>query len=99
MPLLEIRIIPIGTDSPSFSSEVTNVVSKIEEKGLTYQLTPTSTVIEGDIDQLWDIAKVIHHEALSEGPERIVTDISIDHRTDKPMDMEHQVDTVEKKLD
>ncbi|MGM7723703.1 MTH1187 family thiamine-binding protein [uncultured Metabacillus sp.] len=99
MPLLEISIIPIGTDSTSFSSEVTNVVRKIEEKGLTYKLTPTATVIEGEIEQLWDIAKDMHQEALSAGPDRIVTNISIDHRTDKQMDMKHQVDTVEKELE
>ncbi|PMC37933.1 hypothetical protein CJ195_10060 [Bacillus sp. UMB0899] len=99
MPLLEISIIPIGTDSTSFSSEVSNVVKKIEDKGLTYKLTPTSTVIEGEIDQLWDIAKDMHEEALSAGPDRIVTNVSIDHRTDKQMDMKHQVNTVKKDLE
>ncbi|HZH58206.1 MAG TPA: MTH1187 family thiamine-binding protein [Metabacillus sp.] len=99
MPLLEISIIPIGTDSTSFSSEVTNVVQKIADKDLTYKLTPTSTVIEGEIDQLWDIARDMHQEAFSAGPDRIVTNISIDHRTDKQMDMKHQVDTVENDLE
>ncbi|MGG3452198.1 thiamine-binding protein [Domibacillus aminovorans] len=34
-----------------------------EEKGLKYQLTPTSTVVEGDIDQLWEVAKDMHQES------------------------------------
>ncbi|HWL12703.1 MAG TPA: MTH1187 family thiamine-binding protein [Ureibacillus sp.] len=99
MPLLEISIIPIGTNSTSFSSEVTSVVKKIEEKGLTYKLTPTSTVIEGEIDQLWDVARDMHQVAFSAGPDRIVTNISIDHRTDKQMDMKHQINSVKKDLE
>ncbi|QNF29811.1 MTH1187 family thiamine-binding protein [Metabacillus elymi] len=99
MPLLEISIIPIGKDSTSFSSDVTKVVRKIKEKELKYELTPTSTVVEGDIDQLWEIAKEMHDEAISStGSERIVTNISIDHRTDKQMDMDHQINTVQNSL-
>ncbi|PFN98749.1 hypothetical protein COJ85_20465 [Bacillus sp. AFS076308] len=99
MPLLEISVVPIGTDSPSFSTQVTNAVRIIEEKDLKYELTPTSTVVEGDIDHLWEVAKEIHQKAISNGPERIVTNISIDHRTDKEMNMDHQIDTVRKELE
>jgi uncharacterized protein (TIGR00106 family) len=99
MPLLEISITPVGTDSTSFSSDVTNAVRKIEEKELKYQVTPTSTVVEGDIEQLWGVAQEIHQEAISNGPERIITNISIDHRKDKQMEMNHQIDTIEKSLE
>lgn len=99
MPILEISITPVGTDSTSFSSEVTDAVRKLDEKGLKYQLTPTATVVEGEIDQLWEVAKDMHQEALSNGTERIVTNISIDHRTDKQMDMDHQTDTVRQSLE
>src|SRR4051812_30933060 len=99
MPLLEISIVPVGTDSPSFSTQVTNAVRIIEEKDLKYELTPTSTVVEGDLDHLWEVAKEIHQDAISTGPERIVTNISIDHRTDKEMDMEHQIEKVQNELE
>jgi uncharacterized protein (TIGR00106 family) len=98
MPLLEIRIVPVGTDSPSFSTQVTDEVRVIEEKDLKYELTPTSTVLEGDIDDLWEAAKQMHQKALEVGPERIVTNINIDHRTDKQMDMDQQIEKVEKHL-
>ena len=96
MPLLEISIVPVGTDSPSFSSQVTDEVRVIEEKDLKYE---ASTVLEGDIDDLWEVAKEMHQKALEVGPERIVTNINIDHRTDKQMDMDQQIDKVEKELD
>jgi uncharacterized protein (TIGR00106 family) len=99
MPLLEISVTPVGTDSTSFSSDVTNAVRKIKEKGLKYQLTPTATVVEGDIDQLWEVARDMHQEAISSEVQRVITNISIDHRTDKQMDMNHQVDTVRQSLE
>jgi uncharacterized protein (TIGR00106 family) len=99
MPLLEISIVPVGTDTPSISLQVTNAVRIIEEKDLKYEVTPTATVLEGDIDDLWEVAKEIHQTALEGGPERIVTTITIDHRTDKQMDMEQQINKVEKHLD
>ncbi|MDI3091212.1 MTH1187 family thiamine-binding protein [Priestia megaterium] len=95
MPLLEISIIPVGTDSTSFSSEVINAVSKLKGKELHYDVTPTSTIIEGDLEQLWQVAKDIHQEAISSSPNRIITNIRIDHRKDKKTDMNHQIDTVE----
>jgi uncharacterized protein (TIGR00106 family) len=98
MPLLEISIVPVGTDSPSFSSQVTDEVRVIEEKDLKYEVTPTSTVLEGDIDDLWEAAKEMHQKALEVGPERIVTNINIDHRTDKQMDIDQQIEKVEKHL-
>ena len=98
MPLLEISIVPVGTDSPSFSSQVIDEVRVIEEKNIKYEVTPTSTVLEGEIDDLWEVAKEMHQKALEVGPERIVTNIKIDHRTDKQMDMDKQIDKVEKQL-
>jgi uncharacterized protein (TIGR00106 family) len=99
MPLLDISIIPVGTDSASFSSEVINAVRKVKGKDLHYDVTPTSTIIEGDLEQLWQVAKDIHQEAISSGSNRIITNIRIDHRKDKKTDMNHQIDTVENALD
>ncbi|MEH7273696.1 MTH1187 family thiamine-binding protein [Neobacillus vireti] len=99
MPLLEISIVPVGTDSTSISSQVIDAVQIIEEKDLKYEVTPTATVLEGDIDDLWEVAKEMHQTALDVGPERIVTTITIDHRTDKQMEMEQQIDKVEDQLD
>ena len=79
--------------SPSFSSQVTDAVRIIEKKDLKYEVTPTATVLEGDIDNLWEVAKEIHQKAFELGPERIVT-TNIDHRTDKHMDMDEQIDKV-----
>jgi uncharacterized protein (TIGR00106 family) len=97
MPILGISITPIGTKSASFSSAVTNAVQTIEQRGLKYQITPTETIIEGEIDELMDVAKEIHENAIS-GTTRVITNITIDDRRDKEVNMEEQVDTVTQSL-
>lgn len=98
MPLLEISVIPVGTNSASFSSSVTDAIRLIEQKGLTYQITPTATIVEGSLDQVMDVAKAIHQNALSNGVNRVVTHMSIDDRIDKPMSMNQQVEAVQEAL-
>lgn len=99
MAILEIRVIPVGTETASFSSSVTEAVQYIHDQGLSYQVTPTSTVIEGDLDQLLQAVKTIHQNALQHhGTNRVITDISIDDRIDKPISINQQVQTVQQSL-
>ncbi|GBF10791.1 MTH1187 family thiamine-binding protein [Tepidibacillus infernus] len=98
MPLLEISVVPVGTNTPSFSSHVSHAVQLIEQKGLKYQVMPTATIIEGDLNQLMEIAKEIHQDALSNGVSRVITNMSIDDRTDKTINMTHQVEVVQQSL-
>ncbi|OIJ11820.1 hypothetical protein BKP37_15390 [Anaerobacillus alkalilacustris] len=95
MPILEISVVPVGSNTPSFSSNVSKAVELIQQKGLNYQVTPTATVIEGSIDELMDVAKQIHKNEITNGTQRVVTNICIDDRIDKPMTLEHQIEAVE----
>lgn len=94
MALLEISVVPVGTQTASFSSYVTDAVRLIEQRGLNYQVTPTATVIEGDLQQLMDVAKQIHQNAFANGCNRVITNISIDDRNDKNIDLNQQVQAV-----
>lgn len=94
MPLLEISIAPVGNASASFSSHVNRAVQRIEQRNLNYQITPTATVIEGDLDELMEVAKDIHRDALQNGSSRVITNINIDDRTDKPIALQQQVQAV-----
>ena len=97
MPLLGISLIPVGTNSASFSSSVTGAVKTIEDRGLKYQVTPTETIIEGQLDELLEVAKEIHQNAMA-GTARVITNITIDERKDKQVNMEEQVDIVTQSL-
>jgi uncharacterized protein (TIGR00106 family) len=98
MPILEISVVPVGSSTTSFSSNVTQAVNIIREKGLNYQVTPTATVIEGSLDDIMEVAKQIHQNEISNGTQRVVTNICIDDRIDKPMTLEHQIEAVEDSL-
>lgn len=83
MAFMEISINPVGTGNPSISSFIAAACQLVEEQGLQYQVTPTSTVVEGDIDRLFSLARRMHDIPLSAGAERVVTNIIFDQRTDK----------------
>lgn len=95
MPLMEISIVPVGTNSSSFSSVIKDVCRVIDQKGLNYQVTPTATVIEGNIDQLMSVAAEIHQTSLQNGADRVITQITIDDRLDQPMNLHSQVAKVQ----
>ena len=83
MPFMEISVNPIGTGTPSFSSYVNKACQVVEQHGLQYQVTPTCTVVEGEVDKLFSLAQEIHNLPLQSGADRVLTNITIDQRTDK----------------
>lgn len=98
MPLLEISVIPVGTQSTSISDYVSEACKVAVDRGLSYQVTPTSTVIEGNLDQILDAAKEMHQIPFRVGADRVVTNITIDDRHDKDMDLQDQVRTVVREI-
>lgn len=97
MPMAEITIIPLGVGS-SVSDYVAEALRILERSGLRYKLTPTSTVIEGNLEELFNVMKEMHESAFKKGAPRVVTVIKIDDRRDKPITMDYKVRVVEEKL-
>ncbi len=98
MPVMEIRVTPVGTESASFSSYVTEACRAIEAAGLKYDLTATGTVVEGNRADLFAVAQKVHGTVLDRGAPRVVTEITIDERRDRPVDMETMVEAVQERL-
>lgn len=94
MALLEISVVPVGTESPSFSNAVSEALKEADRNGIKYDVSPTSTVMEGDLPALMDIAHKMHGAAFCDGTQRVVTNISIDERRDKDLRMEDAVRAV-----
>lgn len=94
MALLEISVVPVGTDSPSISSFIAQATKEARRNGIKFEVTPTSTVMEGDLPALLNVAQEMHHAAFSGGVQRVVTNISIDERRDKDLTMEDTVSAV-----
>lgn len=94
MALLEIAITPVGTDSTSFSSFVAEACQVAEQQGVRFQVTPTGTVLEGELPRVLAVAEAMHEAAFRGKAGRVVTNIHIDDRRDQPQTMEHAVQAV-----
>ncbi len=97
MPMAEITIVPLGVGA-SVSSYMAEALKIVERSGLKYRLTPTSTIIEGELDALFKVMKEMHESPFKKGAPRVVTVIKIDDRRDKLITMEYKVKVVEEKI-
>lgn len=98
MALLEISVVPVGTDSPSISSHIAQACKEAQRNGIKYDVTATSTVMEGDLRALVDVARQMHEAAFRGGSQRVVTNISIDERRDRDQSMEAAVNAVQAEI-
>ncbi len=93
--MAEIRIIPVGTDNPSYSRYVSTCYRLVRETpDIHHQLTPTGTVVSGDLDRILDLAARMHRAALEAGAGRVVTEVTIEERRDRQLDPAEMVETV-----
>ncbi|WP_108669205.1 MTH1187 family thiamine-binding protein [Peribacillus acanthi] len=102
MAIVDITIIPIGTETTSVSdyvAEIQKVLMKYkEDKGIEFQLTPMSTIIEGDLPVLFDTVQALHEAVFNKGIMRIATNIRIDDRRDKKSNMKSKLESVYNKM-
>jgi len=94
MPVMEISITPVGTPSTSYSSYVAAACQVPARRGLKHYVTPMSTVVEGDVSTLWEVAREMHQATFAGGANRVVTNVTIDDRKDAFDSMEKRVEAV-----
>lgn len=99
MAVVEVAILPVGTPSSSLSEYVAGCVSVLREaEGVSYQLTPMSTIIEGELNQVLEVIRRMHELPFNKGAARVLTTIRIDDRRDKELTMAGKVAAVEARL-
>ncbi len=99
MAVVELTIVPLGTSSPSVSQYVADCHKVLEQaKDLNYQLTPMSTIIEGNLDRILEVIRQMHEIPFGAGAQRVSTTIRIDDRRDKELTMAGKVKAVTDKL-
>lgn len=99
MAVVEISVVPLGTDRLGVSEYVAACVDIVAASGLGYQLTPMGTIIEGDLDAILPVLRQMHEVPFSKGAERVSTLIKIDDRRDRQThDMAGKVTSVISKL-
>ncbi|WML45302.1 MTH1187 family thiamine-binding protein [Neobacillus sp. PS3-40] len=86
MAIVDVTVIPLGTESPSvskFVASVQKVLRKYESEGkIRFQLTPMNTIIEGELPMLFEVIQAMHEVPFNEGIQRVATTIRIDDRRD-----------------
>ncbi|TKD70105.1 MTH1187 family thiamine-binding protein [Pseudalkalibacillus hwajinpoensis] len=100
MAIVDVTVIPIGTESPSVSKYVADVQKILDSytDRISYRLTPMSTLIEGDLQDLLEVVQAIHEAPFQAGIERVATNIRIDDRRDKKVKMDDKLNSVKKHL-
>ncbi len=94
--IVQFKVVPIG-EGESLSRFVAECVSIVEKSGLRYQLTPMSTIVEGEYAEVMNVIKSCHDQML-ELSDRVSMSIEIDDRKGHSDAMTAKVRSVEEKL-
>jgi uncharacterized protein (TIGR00106 family) len=98
MAVMEISVVPVGTETPSISQYVAECLGIVKEKGLPHELTSMGTNVEGEVRDLLEVAEKMHELPFRRGAQRVLTSIKIDDRRDKRLSIRGKKEAVEKKL-
>ncbi|RSD27434.1 MTH1187 family thiamine-binding protein [Mesobacillus subterraneus] len=102
MAIVDVTVIPIGTETSSVSSyvaDIQRILKEYEEQGkIQYQLTPMNTLIEGELPVLFEVIQAIHESPFNAGIKRVATNIRIDDRRDVKRKMQDKVNRVNELL-
>ena len=99
MAIVEVSIIPLGTETPSVSQYVARTVQVLQaEKDIKYELTAMGTIIEGDLAHLLALVRKMHEAVFDAGVTRVVTTVKIDDRRDKLSSLSSKVESLKREL-
>jgi len=95
MILAQLSISPIGL-GPSVSRYVKKVVKILENEPVNCYTNAMATVIEAEtIEQIFTAVKHAHNTLIKElGVQRVITELKIDHRTDKNATAESKINAL-----
>jgi len=97
--IAEVTVVPLGTASTSLSAYVAAVEEVLNKfPRLKTLLTPMSTILEGEADDVLAAVKAMHEVPFRMGAMRVSTTLRIDDRRDKPLTMAGKVAAVKSKL-
>ena len=97
MAVVEVSIIPLGVPGTSLSGHVARVLKVLQNSSLHFELTAMGTIISGDLDEILQVVKTMHESCFSGEVTRVLTQIKIDDRRDKPASPEQKVRSVKAK--
>lgn len=99
MAIMDIQVSPRKPGTVSVSAGVVEAHKVIRASGLKHVLHPMGTCIEGEADQLYQLAGEIHARLADLGYQRIGVYIKVDERLDKQQTMADKVNRVDDLLE
>jgi uncharacterized protein (TIGR00106 family) len=96
MVLLEFAMAPHGTGE-SLSPYVARILKVIDESGVTYQLTPMGTILEGDWDEVMAVVSACF-KALATDCNRVGMNLKVDYRSGTESRLHSKIEKVEQIL-
>ena len=96
MVLLEFSMFPTS-QGESKSAYVARILDIIDQSGVTYQLTPMGTILEGEWSEVMGVVTACF-DALKADCPRIATQIKIDYRAGDKSRMKTKIASVENQL-
>jgi len=94
--LASFSVVPMGTGD-SVKEWVAEALAIVDQSGLSYQLGPMHTVIEGEPSEVLDVILRCHQRVLELSP-RVLTNITLDDRKGATGRLRGKVEDVEKIL-
>jgi len=99
MAVAEINIIPLGTKTPSVSKYLTRPLKALQrERNLKYELTSMGTIVEGSLDEILRVVKLMHESTFGDEVTRVVTTIRVDDRRDEALSASGKMESMLRKL-
>ena len=98
MALMHITIIPLGTGSPSVGEYIADIQKALEISGFPFKLTDMGTIVEGGSKELLALAAQLAEMPINMGARRVVTQINLDDRRDKKVELGDKLASVADRL-
>jgi uncharacterized protein (TIGR00106 family) len=98
MAIMQLTIIPLGTQTPSVGQYLADIQHALRGEGFPHELTDMGTIIEGDPTELLALAARLHGLPFAHGVQRVVTQIVLDERRDKQVKLGDKTAAVQARL-
>ena len=97
--IAEVTVVPLGTASTSLSTYVAEAEKALKKfPKVKSMLTPMSTILEGEMDEILAAVKIMHEVPFRMGALRVSTTLRLDDRRDKEITMSGKMAAVKKML-
>ena len=94
--LVEFSIIPLDKGD-SLSPYIAKIIDIVDNSGLEYSLNSMGTIVEGEMDEVFELIKRCHLK-MREESKRVITTIKIDDREGTKGAIKEKVNSIERLL-